>query len=272
MKMNSEIIEIYNTPKRKLTKFFGLLLLISFPGWILTALTKQFIPEGLPINHIGFLMVFFPLIVAFILTYRDYGKVTAKELLKRSFDFKRIEEKVWFLPILFLLPIIYVISLGIMIFLGITSLKNTIPVGTIPLLFIMMLIFAIGEEIGWQGYVFGDIDARWNSLYAAILLGLIWGIWHVPLFIIQDPPGGFLWITGQCLYMVVLRVLIVWIYKNTNKSVFTAIIIHAISNLCGMVFPIYNSPLGPFIASILIVITLVIVLQLKGIEGLYTIE
>jgi len=269
MNLNSEK---NNIPRSRIASFFGILLLISFLGWILTALTKQYIPEGLPINNIGFILVFAPIIVAFILTYRDFGKETAKELVKRSFDYKQIEDKVWYLPILFLLPIVYFLSFELMILLGALTIENLITVGTTPLLFIVMIIFSIGEEVGWQGYVFDNIESYWNSLNVAILLGLIWGIWHVPLFIIQDPPGGFLWIAGQCLYMVVLRILIVWIYNNTNKSVFAAIMIHAISNLCGMVFPIYSLPIGPFIATIIIIITLVVVIPLKGFKGGYALE
>ncbi|MFX1357128.1 MAG: CPBP family intramembrane glutamic endopeptidase [Promethearchaeota archaeon] len=266
MNINSESSEIKNSPQRRLTRFFGLLLLISIPIWIISALTKQFIPEGLPINHIGFILVFAPAIVAFILNYRDYGKETAKKLLKRAFDYKRIEHKIWYLPILFLLPIMSFLTLGLIIILGMQFNENSITFEILPLLFIVFIIFAIGEEVGWQGYVFDAMQTKWKNLNSAIILGIIWPIWHIPLFIIQEPPAGLIWILSQCLYMVVLRVLIVWIFNNTNRSIFGAILIHAISNLCTMILPIYSIPLATLITSLMIIITLIIGISLKKIK------
>ena len=74
-------------------------------------------------------------------------------------------------------------------------------------------------------------------------------------------------VPGQCLFTVVLRVFIVWIYNHANKSLFTSILIHAISNLCTMVLPLYTAPVGLIIASTLIIISLIIGTFLKGFEG-----
>ncbi|MCW4032418.1 MAG: CPBP family intramembrane metalloprotease [Candidatus Bathyarchaeota archaeon] len=253
---------------RNITTFFALTFLISLPIWILTALTTQFIPEEMPMNPIGILMVFTPITAAFILTYRENGLDTAKKLLKRSFDHKRITGKLWYVPIFFLMPVIYFSSLGLMISVGIPIPENPIPVVATPILFLIFFIMALGEEVGWQGYAFDPMEKRWNALNASIVLGIIWTIWHIPLLSLQNLQGGTLWIAGQCTNLAVTRILIVWIFNNTGKSVFAAILIHAVDNTFANILPIYSSPLGPIIASIFIIVTTVIVTYLWGFETL----
>jgi hypothetical protein len=225
-------------------------------------------PEGIPVNPISLLVVFTPITAALVLTYRENGLDAAKKLLKRSFDYKRITRKTWYMPIFFLIPVIYFSSLGLMILMGVPIPENPIPVVIAPILFLLFFIFALGEEVGWQGYAFDPMEKRWNALNASIVLGIVWAIWHIPVFALQNPPGGAIWIAGQCTNLAVIRILIVWIFNNTGKSVFATILIHAVYNVCTFVLPIYGSPLGPIIASIFVIITAVIVTYLWGFETL----
>ncbi|MHA2393134.1 MAG: CPBP family glutamic-type intramembrane protease [Promethearchaeota archaeon] len=266
MVVNIEMSKMDIKLRRSLLSFFGLVFLISIPIWIISAITAPFIPEGLPVNNIGFILVFTPIIVALILTYKTSGKESAKKLLKRAFDIKLIDNKLWYLPILFLVPIVAFLSLGLMVLLGMGYLENSISFVAIPILFFIFIIFSIAEQVGWQGYAYDIMETKWGSLRSAFLLGMIWAIWHIPLWLIINLPGGILSIIGQCFYTVALRVLIVWIYNKANKSVFTAVIIHAISNICTMVLPIFSTPLGPMIVSILMTCVLTISIIVLGFE------
>lgn len=76
--------------------FFALVLVLSLPFWLLGAATDlQFMP-GLPVSA---LMAFCPMAAALILVHQDSGAAGVTGLLRRSFDFKRITEKRWYLPI-----------------------------------------------------------------------------------------------------------------------------------------------------------------------------
>jgi hypothetical protein len=50
------------------------------------------------------------------------------------------------------------------------------------------------------------------------------------------------WIAWWCLGTVAQRVLIVWLYNNTGKSVFAAALFHAVSNVSTLLFPEYYDP------------------------------
>ena len=91
-------------------KFFLLVFLMSISFWILGATTRdltKILPIKLPISA---LMTICPLLVAVILVYKEQKTYGVKELLKLSFDFQKIKDKKWYVPIVFLMPTIAALS------------------------------------------------------------------------------------------------------------------------------------------------------------------
>jgi membrane protease YdiL (CAAX protease family) len=235
--------------------FFVLVFLFSIPFYVLAPLSSTFIPEGLPINHLGFLMIITPITAAFILTYKQGGFTAAKTLLKKSLDYKKIPRK-WYFAIFFLLPLVFLSSMGLMTLIGVQFPAISLPLMLLPILFALFVIFAICEEVGWQGYAFSLLENRHSIFKASIILGAVWAIWHFPLFVIQNPPGGLIWIFGQFTNLILTRILIVWIFTNTARSVSAGILFHAIYNLITMVLPIYSSPIGPQVCNLIMLLSI----------------
>jgi membrane protease YdiL (CAAX protease family) len=164
---------------KNLTIYFGIVFIISLPFYIIASL----IPQEMTIL-MGLSLALAPITAGLILTYRENGSDGAKRLLKRSFDYKRISNRVWYLPILFLWPFIFIVAFGIMASIGETTPEPLFPVLVTPVLFILFFIFALFEEVGWMGYAFERMENRWNTLNASLILGIIWAIWHLPLYIL----------------------------------------------------------------------------------------
>jgi membrane protease YdiL (CAAX protease family) len=160
-------------------------------------------------------------------------------------------------------PGIIVLEYGLMKLMGISVPNFQFPVLMLPVFFVLFFIGAIGEEIGWTGYATDPLQDRWNALEAGLILGTVWAIWHMTPYIqTHNTP---IWVVGQSASTVLLRVLIVWIYNNTGKSLFAAIAFHASVNVSELVlFPIYGSYYDPFIAFIIMAITVAIVIFLWG--------
>jgi uncharacterized protein len=96
------------------------------------------------------------------------------------------------------------------------------------------------EEIGWMGYAFPKMRRADNALAPAILLGLFWGAWHIPVidYLGTSTPHGAYWFPFFLAFsaaMTALRVLIAWVYSNTN-SVLLAQLLHATSTGSLVVF------------------------------------
>ncbi|WP_054848262.1 CPBP family glutamic-type intramembrane protease [Methanoculleus chikugoensis] len=106
-----------------------------------------------------------------------------------------------------------------------------------PLLFIAYFFAAVGEELGYTGYATDPMQARYTALTASIIIGLVHAVWHFPSMLSMGmSPGLFLW-GGGVILAVSFRILTVWIYNNTGKSVFAAILFHAMTNTGRSIFP-----------------------------------
>lgn len=238
--------------------FFGLVLVLMIPFWLFGG-NKLPIPMDLPVSALGFVT---PLLVAVILSYGRCGSDGVKALFRKVWEYPKNKSKVWYLPILFLKPVIMVLSYAVMRLAGLPLPDPQIPWLMAPIFFLFFFIAAIGEELGWMGYAFDPMQDRWGALKASLILGLAWGLFHL----IPDIQNGHAanWILWQRLGTVATRVLIVWLYNNTGKSVLAAILFHAMSNVSWVLFPNYGSHYNPFITSMIIFLVAGIVIFAWG--------
>jgi membrane protease YdiL (CAAX protease family) len=115
------------------------------------------------------------------------------------------------------MPGVTIVTYALMPVLGLPLHAPRFTVLASLAMFVAFVIAALGEELGWSGYVIDRVQARWNALGAALLVGLVWAVWHwVPLMQAHRPIA---WIAWWSLGTVALRVLIVWLYNNTGRSV-----------------------------------------------------
>jgi hypothetical protein len=112
----------------------------------------------------------------------------------------------------------------------------SIRILSIPIVFLVVLVAALGEELGWMGFVFGPLQERFGALKAATLLGAAWALIHIPLFSASTAMSTR-WITWQCVYIGMTRILFVWVYSNSGKSLSAVTLMHATFNIGWMVFP-----------------------------------
>ncbi|MGB6720212.1 MAG: CPBP family intramembrane glutamic endopeptidase [Terracidiphilus sp.] len=222
--------------------FFLLVFALTIPFLLIGAVTRIQLLPGLPVAS---LMAVCPATAALILVYRDDGAAGAKALLKGAFDYRRIREKVWYAPILFLMPAIMTLSLGVMRWTG-----TPVPAPRIALFpsLILCVVFFTGaflEELGWSGYVIDPMQNRLGALLASILVGLAWSVFHYVALL--QAHRSLEWIAWWSLWTVALRVIIVWLYNNTCKSVFAAAVFHTTINVTWQLFPIRGSFFDPHV-------------------------
>lgn len=240
-----------------LLTYFLWVFLFSVPIWIISALlgNKLPIPINLPISAFLFLI---PVTTASVLVFRKDGRKGVKELLGKTFDYKKIKHKIWYLPALFLMPSVYLLAYFVMRWVGAPLPVPNVPFLMAPVFFILFFIGAACEELGWSGFAIDLMQKRWGALRASILLGFVWQIWHIIGDVQANNPA--IWIVWQCLFSVALRVLIVWIYNHTGKSVFAAILIHTSDNVSWSLFPNYGSGYDPFFTCIIAWLVVIVVI------------
>jgi hypothetical protein len=86
-----------------------------------------------------------------------------------------------------------------------------------------------------MGYVFEPLQERLGALWAGALLGVAWALIHIPLF--SASAASTRWITWQCVYIAMTRILFVWVYNNSRRSLSAVAVMHATFNIGWMIFP-----------------------------------
>jgi len=247
---------------RSLLPYFVLVFAFSTPFWVLGAVSSQRLSSNL---SLGSLMAISPVAAALVLSFRDKGSVGAKALLRRAVDYRGLRAKAWYLPIFLLMPMTMVAEYAVLRVAGVSIPGPDIAVPEVLISFLFFFVAALFEEVGWSGYAIDRLQDRWSALTASVILGVVWGLWHLPAIIEMPAHHNPDWIAMQCANQVVTRILIVWIYNNTGKSVFAAILIHAVSNLSTLVlFPVNGSYYDPFVADALLTIVVAMVVFLWG--------
>jgi membrane protease YdiL (CAAX protease family) len=98
--------------------------------------------------------------------------------------------------------------------------------------FIVCVITALGEEVGWRGLMYPVMQRIWGWKKAIILSGCIWAVWHLPLVIagLYLPDTVMIYrVPAFIIEVFALTVIITWIRMKSN-SVWTAMLFHAIHN------------------------------------------
>ena len=146
----------------------------------------------------------------------------------------RIATRWWLVP---LVPPIAVI--GVLALLSATISSAFAP-GFFPIGLAFGLVAGFFEEIGWSGFAYRQLRTRRSLFAAAFLLGLGWGVWHLPVVdaLGVASPHGVAWPTffaAFVLALVGLRLIISAAYEATG-SLLLAQTIHAASTASLVVF------------------------------------
>ena len=226
--------------------FVALVFALSVPLWLLGAKYRIEILPGLPL---GALMVVCPLAASVILTARERGRAGVAAHLARAFDYRNIARKVWYVPILLLQPAIAILSYAVMRALGMPLPPVHLSLTAALVLFALFFVGALCEESGWSGYLIDPLQERWGALRASLVLGGVWAVWHwAPLVQVGRAAD---WIAWWTLGTLSTRVLHTWLYNNTGRSVFGAILFHAMTNVSWQLFPNAGSHYDPRITGLI---------------------
>ena len=278
--MNNTISKNSIVSLKGLWSFFILTFLLSWLAWLPgMLLTNHFIEANefvIQIDKIGkWIEGLAPSLVAFFLIYREKGKSGVKALLSGIF---RLKLGRWYFPIFLIIPVAVVLAHSINVLLGHPFPNTAIlsePWMTLPL-FLVFLILVAGEEFGWRGFALDRLQSKWSALTSSLILGSIWAIWHIPMFLSEgfghhdlQLPFFQLFIT-----LVLVSILITWVQNNTG-SLAPALFLHALINLSGEVLPLVDKnseTKGNYsqwiIVNILLAIVVILVLKHWGITTL----
>jgi membrane protease YdiL (CAAX protease family) len=122
---------------------------------------------------------------------------------------------------------------------------------------VLLLGGPLGEEFGWRGYALPVLQDRLGWRTASLGLGLVWGVWHVPLFFIDGTAQAHIPIALFLLSVVAMSVVFAWLVNRTAGSVVAALLFHTAINFWPSVVPVLPTE-GSYRAYAFVVATLVL--------------
>ena len=131
-----------------------------------------------------------------------------------------------------LLPIVlYVVALLVfVVFGGGFDRAGVLPAAAVPAIAFATLIRGGLEEPGWRGLALPVLQRRIGALQASLVIGVVWALWHVPLFLM---PGSSQAGTPFALYaaaVVGISVITTWLYNAAGGRTLVAVVFHTLSN------------------------------------------
>ncbi len=234
----------------KLKKIYTYLTLTFLWSWINWIIGLNYLSNGIDHESIGKFLTFFFLGV--------YGPSISGIITTLLFDrlsgilnlFKKlIIWKVSFVNYLYLLllPIVFVIvGIGIYdLFIGPIGKFDQNGFFTIPTILLAGLFAGpLGEELGWRGFLLPEFQKIFTNLKSALIIGIIWFIWHIPLFwapfgtLVSGSSLTILPILTYFLMLISLSIIITWLVISSRGSVLIAILFHLSIN-AGIVLLFY---------------------------------
>lgn len=195
---------------------------------------------GAPPSALGMVLFllggFSPTIAGAIMAWRAQGRDGLRDLWKHFIQFKL--GGAWYLAILGLPLLVRILQAVVFALRGGTFVEPPFvaqPLNLIGLTVMMFLFGPFSEEFGWRGFALDRLLTRWNALISSLILGLLWAFWHLPLFFIpgtgqQQMGSPIPMFTGFAVEVVAMSVLLTWLYVNTARSIWGAILFHMLLN------------------------------------------
>jgi len=222
--MNAPVAE---PPVRSVWVFFALTfgiawglvgLYLAFPGPI------EAVFGELRASHPLFILaVYAPAIAAFILVLWYGGVAGLRRFLSRLF--------LWRAPMAWYLLLI--VGLPAMSYLG-AAIEGTLtrealaqpPIGQLLGLVAFMLILGPVEEFGWRGYATPLLQRRMAPLWAGLVVGVFWALWHVPAFYLGGTPQSNFDLVPFVIGAIAVSVILTGFFNAARGSILVAVLFH----------------------------------------------
>jgi len=212
--------------KRPLLSFFTLAIAIT---WLISLPSLLFEMPFKPFQTAG---AYGPLLAAVIVS-AAMGRDEVKSLFSRMTNFRF--GLGWYLLAIFGNVLLYLLvtSLsGASLMLSLADKWTLIFTLYLPVLFTSFLVNPIGEETGWTGFATPRLQQRFSPWFSAVILGVMWAVWHLPGYFVPGEMGAFNPVNFVffVLSSIFIRIVWTWVINHAQGSGIVGILLHASSN------------------------------------------
>ncbi len=215
-----------------LAVYFALAFVLAWVFWVPAALSEQGAVGGSPPTALLVVLGTFAPSVAAVLVAARKGGAGARPLLGQLLRWR--VGPGWYAVALFGPAALMLVAIGLHVALGGAvpdfPEPSRWPLVAVNLVLVLLVGGPLGEELGWRGFALPRLQARHGALRASVVLGVVWALWHLPLFAVPGAPQGqvpFLLFVAQA---VALSVFFAWAYNGSAGSLPIVLLLHASVN------------------------------------------
>ena len=106
------------------------------------------------------------------------------------------------------------------------GLASLAPLPLLSLFVYVLFHRPLGEEPGWRGFALPRLQSLHGPLVGSLILGVLWGLWNLPLFFTPWNTLTTLNVVGFVLATTCLAIMYTWVFNNTKGSLLIAILLH----------------------------------------------
>lgn len=111
----------------------------------------------------------------------------------------------------------------------------------------ILFLGPLSEEFGWRGYAQERILARFSPVGGSLVLGVVWALWHLPLFFIPETsqsaaPQPTLQFLLFAVAVISQTVIMTWLYGRTGRSLGAMVLMHTAIGYAGTVVALLTTP------------------------------
>ncbi|MER7012074.1 type II CAAX endopeptidase family protein [Saccharopolyspora sp. NPDC000359] len=243
--------------RHQLTSFFTLTIGLSWIAWTPYVVSQN----GLGVEDFAFPPVLGtsqvlgmlpgaylgPICAAFIVTAVAGGRAGLRKWAGRLLRWR--VHWGWYLLAVVGVPVALII--GSIPFAGLENMAvppTSVLLLLVPGLVMQLLTTGVAEEPGWRDFALPLVQPRFGPLPGTVLLGVVWGVWHLPLFLTEW--GGYpdvTWVdpvefTISC---IAISIVMTWVFNRTGESLPVAALLHgSINNFFSMAWGFIFPTLG----------------------------
>lgn len=247
----------------QILSFISFTYLFSWVLWSYLLLTQNITNTTQWLIIIG---GFGPVFGAIITNYYINGKEQIIKWFK-----KIIKTKLTFKSIIFGLTYPLIVAFLVYIIINTFQYNNLIrEVNThwylYPLnLLTIMLLGGGQEEFGWRGFLLPKLINKFNPFLSSVVIGLIWYVWHLPLYFIKSSPQANLPLGWYLLNILALSMILTFLQnKIGNRSVIPAVILHGGVNISQNYFNIHAAEAYYLFTLVNLIIVFVLIIKDKN--------
>jgi membrane protease YdiL (CAAX protease family) len=216
-----------------------------------------------------------PTLAAFVVTGLTAGRPGVRDLLSRYVRWRAGFQ--WYLLVLLGLSALLVVSLAVIFGGASTALlaqkwPQFVIVYAESLLLGALFAGPLGEEPGWRGFAQARMQARYGPPAASAVVGLMHGLWHLPIFLlVSGPPAAGPFNLSRfainTLGIIFVSVAFAWVFNRARQSILIAVLMHASFNAApawlAQSVPNLGRTAGYIPSAIYVIVALVLIVATK---------